>query len=118
MPAPEWVAENWPGSAMVLAVRCQGSRDGKPVDETRYYVTSLRTSATRCCNTCTPQQGLSALCQLRGIQRQALEELLQRSSDPLALLETVRRCRAAPWPASRAGNPKPRAKTQRRGGGS
>ena len=30
---------------MVLAVRCQGSRDGKPVDETRYYVTSLRTSA-------------------------------------------------------------------------
>ena len=45
MPAPEWVAENWPGSATVLAVRCQGTRDGKPVDETRYYVTSLRTSA-------------------------------------------------------------------------
>ena len=45
MPAPEWVAENWPGSATVLAVRCQGSRDDKPVDETRYYVTSLRTSA-------------------------------------------------------------------------
>jgi hypothetical protein len=96
MPAPEWVAENWPGSAMVLAVRCQGSRDGKPVDETRYYVTSLRTSATRCYNTWTPQQRLSALCQLRGIQRQALEELLQRSGDPLALLETVRRCQAAP----------------------
>ena len=36
MPAPEWVAENWPGSATVLAVRCQGTRDGKPVDETRY----------------------------------------------------------------------------------
>ena len=47
MPAPEWVAENWPGSAMVLAVRCQGSRDGKPIDETRYYVTSLRTSGCR-----------------------------------------------------------------------
>jgi len=45
LPAPEWVAENWHGSAMMLAVRCQGSRDGKPVDETRYYVTSLRTSA-------------------------------------------------------------------------
>ena len=45
MSAPEWVAENWPGRAMVLAVRCQGSRDGKPVDATRYYVTSLRTSA-------------------------------------------------------------------------
>ena len=30
---------------MVLAGRCQGPRDGKPVDETRYYVSSLRTSA-------------------------------------------------------------------------
>ncbi len=45
MPAPEWVAENWPGSATILAVRCKGKRDGKPVDETRYYVTSLRTTA-------------------------------------------------------------------------
>jgi hypothetical protein len=45
MPPPEWVVENWPGSATVLAVRCQGSRDGRRVDETRYYVTSLRTSA-------------------------------------------------------------------------
>ena len=45
MPAPEWVAENWPGSATVLVVRCKGTRDGKAVDETRYYVTSLRTSA-------------------------------------------------------------------------
>ncbi len=46
MPAPEWVAQNWLGSATVLAVRCQGTRDGKPVDETRYYyVTSLRISA-------------------------------------------------------------------------
>jgi hypothetical protein len=44
MPAPEWVAEYWPHSAMVIAVRCQGSRDGKPVDETRHCVTSLRTS--------------------------------------------------------------------------
>jgi predicted transposase YbfD/YdcC len=45
MPAPEWVAENWPGSATILAVRCKGTRDGKAVDETRYYVSSLRTSA-------------------------------------------------------------------------
>ena len=45
MPAPEWVVENWPGSATILAVRCKGARDGKSVDETRYYVSSLRTSA-------------------------------------------------------------------------
>lgn len=45
MPAPGWVMENWPGSATILAVRCKGTRDGKPVDEIRYYVTSLRTSA-------------------------------------------------------------------------
>ena len=45
MSAPEWVAQNWAGSATVIAVRCKGSRDGKPTDETRYYVTSLRTSA-------------------------------------------------------------------------
>jgi len=45
MPAPAWVVENWPGSATILAVRCKGTRDGKPVDETRYYVLSLRTGA-------------------------------------------------------------------------
>ena len=45
IPAPVWVAENWPGSATVMAVRSKGTRDGKPIDETRYYVTSLRTSA-------------------------------------------------------------------------
>lgn len=45
MPAPDWVVENWPGSATILAVRCKGTRDGKAVDETRHYVTSLRTSA-------------------------------------------------------------------------
>ena len=45
MAAPEWVEENWPGSATILAVRCKGRRDGKPTDETRYTVTSLRTSA-------------------------------------------------------------------------
>jgi len=45
MPAPEWVAENWPGSATILAVRCKVTRDGNPTYETRYYVTSLRTSA-------------------------------------------------------------------------
>jgi predicted transposase YbfD/YdcC len=45
MPAPEWVAEQWPGSATIIAVRSHGIRDGKPTDEIRYYVTSLRTSA-------------------------------------------------------------------------
>jgi hypothetical protein len=45
MPAPQWVAENWPGSATILAVRCKGIREGEPIDETRYYVTSLRTTA-------------------------------------------------------------------------
>jgi hypothetical protein len=45
MPAPEWVVENWPGSATVIAVRSKGIRDGKRIDETRYYVTSLRTGA-------------------------------------------------------------------------
>ena len=45
MPAPEWVVEHWPGSATIIAVRSQGIRDGKGVDETRYYVTSLRTGA-------------------------------------------------------------------------
>jgi len=33
------------GSATILAVRCKGTRDGKQIDETRYYVTSLRTIA-------------------------------------------------------------------------
>ena len=35
MPAPAWVMENWPSSATMLAVRCKGIREGKPVDETR-----------------------------------------------------------------------------------
>jgi hypothetical protein len=46
MAAPEWVEEHWPGSATILAVRCKGRRDGKRIDETHYYVTSLRTTAT------------------------------------------------------------------------
>ena len=45
MPAPEWVMEQWPGSATIIAVRSHGMRDGKPTDETRYYVSSLRTGA-------------------------------------------------------------------------
>ena len=35
MPAPEWVVENWPSSATVVAVRSKAIRDGKPTDETR-----------------------------------------------------------------------------------
>ncbi|MFM7240243.1 MAG: transposase family protein [Cyanobium sp.] len=42
----------------------------------------------------TPQQRLLALGQLRDAQQKALEEQ-QRSSDPVALLETVRRCQAS-----------------------
>jgi len=45
MPAPEWVVEQWPGSATINAVRSHGIREGKPQDETRYYVSSLRTGA-------------------------------------------------------------------------
>jgi predicted transposase YbfD/YdcC len=45
MPAPEWVMEQWPGSVTIIAVRSHGTREGKPQDETRYYVTSLRTGA-------------------------------------------------------------------------
>ena len=45
MPAPEWVVEQWPSSATFLAVRSKGTREGKPTDETRYYVISLRTGA-------------------------------------------------------------------------
>jgi predicted transposase YbfD/YdcC len=45
MPAPEWVVEHWPGSATIIAVRSHGIRDGKPTDETGYYVSSLRTGA-------------------------------------------------------------------------
>jgi predicted transposase YbfD/YdcC len=44
MEAPEWVKANWPGSALIIAVRNVGTRDGRPVDETRYYATSLRTA--------------------------------------------------------------------------
>lgn len=45
MPPPEWVMEQWPGSATIIAVRSHGMREGKPQDETRYYVSSLRTGA-------------------------------------------------------------------------
>jgi hypothetical protein len=45
MPAPQWVMEQWPGSATIIAVRSHGIRDGKPTDETRYYVASLRAGA-------------------------------------------------------------------------
>ena len=42
---PEWVLENWPGSATILAVRSKGTRDGTPVDESRYDLTSLCSGA-------------------------------------------------------------------------
>lgn len=45
MPTPDWVVEQWPGSATIIAVRSHGSREGKPQDETRCDVSSLRTGA-------------------------------------------------------------------------
>ena len=45
MPAPAWLMENWPGSATILEIRCNGTRDGKSVGVPRYCVTSLRTGA-------------------------------------------------------------------------
>jgi hypothetical protein len=45
IPAPAWVMENWPGRATMLAVCCKGILEGKPVDDTRYFVSSLRTGA-------------------------------------------------------------------------
>jgi hypothetical protein len=45
MPPPPWVTEDWPGNATILVVRCKGTRKGKAIDETHYYVTSLRTTA-------------------------------------------------------------------------
>lgn len=45
MPAPEWVMDTWPGNATIIAVRTTGHRSGNPVDDTRFSVTSLRTSA-------------------------------------------------------------------------
>ncbi len=45
MPAPDWVIEQWPGSATIIAVRTHGTREGKPEDETRYNVSSLCTGA-------------------------------------------------------------------------
>ncbi len=45
MPPAELVVEHWPGSATIIAVRSHGIRDGKPTKETRYDVSSLRTSA-------------------------------------------------------------------------
>jgi hypothetical protein len=35
MPAPEWLVEQWLGSATIIAVRSQGSRDGKPTGQMR-----------------------------------------------------------------------------------
>jgi hypothetical protein len=45
MEAPEWIKEIWPGSALIMAVRSVGTREGRLIEETRYYVTSLRTTA-------------------------------------------------------------------------
>jgi hypothetical protein len=33
MPAPDWIAEQWPGSAKIITVRSHGICDGKPQNE-------------------------------------------------------------------------------------
>jgi hypothetical protein len=47
MPAPEWVAENWPASATILAVRCKGVREGEPIENSWHWpgVTQLKEDA-------------------------------------------------------------------------
>jgi predicted transposase YbfD/YdcC len=37
--------KQWRGSATIIAVHSNGTRDGRHIDETRYYVSSLRTSS-------------------------------------------------------------------------
>jgi hypothetical protein len=36
MPAPEWVMEQWSGSATIIAMCSHGISEGHPQDETRY----------------------------------------------------------------------------------
>lgn len=45
MEAPTTIKEIWPGSALIISVRSAGTREGRAINETRYYVTSLRTTA-------------------------------------------------------------------------
>lgn len=40
------IKEIWPGSALIISVRSAGTREGRAINETRYYVTSLRTTAS------------------------------------------------------------------------
>jgi hypothetical protein len=43
--APTAIKEIWPGSALIISVKSAGSREGRAINETRCYVTSLRTTA-------------------------------------------------------------------------
>jgi predicted transposase YbfD/YdcC len=43
--APTMIKEIWPGSALIISVKSAGTREGRAINETRYYVTSLRTTA-------------------------------------------------------------------------
>ena len=45
MEAPTTIKEIWPGSALIISVKSAGTREGRAINETRYYVTSLRTAA-------------------------------------------------------------------------
>lgn len=39
------IKEIWPGSALIISVKSAGTREGRAINETRYNVTSLRTTA-------------------------------------------------------------------------
>jgi len=43
--APTTIKEIWPGSALIISVKSAGTREGRAINETHYYVTSLRTTA-------------------------------------------------------------------------
>jgi hypothetical protein len=45
MEAPTTIKEIWPGSALIISVKSAGTREGRAINETRYDVTSLRTTA-------------------------------------------------------------------------
>jgi hypothetical protein len=42
--APSTIKEIWPGSFLIIWVKAAGAREGRAINETRYVVTSLRTT--------------------------------------------------------------------------
>ncbi len=52
MPAPQWVVLNWPGSATIIAMRCQGIGEDKPVDESVTTSPVCAPAPKLCSSTC------------------------------------------------------------------